>query len=93
MINKTIDVLITHGSRLSPPGCKDCNWKIQKLSPSPEIHISTPHHLQNYNREVYNMMVWRVEMICYWFIKVVFDIRAMPIQTDVERILSLTNVL
>ena len=88
-----IEVKIAHRFRLSPPEY-DCSWKIQKLStPSPEIHTSTPHHLQNHKREVGDMRVRGVEMISYWFITVVFDVKAMPIQTNVEKILGLTNGL
>ena len=63
------------------------------LSHSLEIFISTPHHLQKQNREMGNMMVWGIEMYCYWFVSVMFNVRATPIPKVVERILGLTNVL
>ena len=39
------------------------------------------------------MVVWSIEMVCYWFLNLMFDVRVMSVETDVERILGLINVL
>ena len=54
----------------------------------------TPHHFKCHDRKVGNTVAWGVEMGRYWFVNMfVSDIVVMSIQTDVEWILGLTNVL
>ena len=54
----------------------------------------TPHHFKYHDRKVDNTVAWGVEMGRYRFVNMfVSHIVAMSIQTDVEWILRLTNVL
>ena len=74
-----------------PSGSRD---RVAVAFPSSQAFVKASHDFKDCNPENVQGMAWAVEMASYWFLcPLVCDVVAMSIETDVEGVMCLPNVL
>ena len=74
-----------------PSGCRD---RVVVVFPSSQAFVKASHDFKDCNPEIVQGMACAVEMASYWFLcPPVCDVVAMSIETDVEGVMCLPNVL